>query len=37
LDVEVCAVGDRTEQIQTTVLSLGANLSQLRSEKFIAF
>lgn len=36
-DVEVCAVGDRTEQIQTFALALGAKLDQVRSEKFIAF
>lgn len=36
-DVEICAVGDRSEQIQNSVLALGAKLDQVRSEKFIAF
>jgi hypothetical protein len=36
-DVEVCAVNDRTEQIHTAVLALGADLNQLRSEKFFGF
>lgn len=36
-DVDICAVGDRSDQIQTTVLALGAKCDQLRSEKFIAF
>jgi ferredoxin-NADP reductase len=36
-DIEICAVGDRTDQIQETVLALGAKPDQLRSEKFIAF
>ncbi|HEY9908566.1 MAG TPA: FAD-binding oxidoreductase [Thermosynechococcaceae cyanobacterium] len=37
MNVEICAVGDRTEQIHTAVLALGAELDQVRSEKFIAF
>ncbi len=37
MDVEICAVGDRTDCIQETVLALGARCDQLRSEKFIAF
>ncbi|MGA7932153.1 MAG: FAD-binding oxidoreductase [Kovacikia sp.] len=36
-DIEICAVGDRTEQIQTAVLALGAKPTQLRAEKFFAF
>lgn len=36
-DVEICAVGDRTGQIQEIVLALGAKADQLRSERFIAF
>ncbi|WP_421655372.1 FAD-binding oxidoreductase [Leptothermofonsia sp. ETS-13] len=36
-DVDICAVGDRPDQIQATVLALGARLEQVRSEKFIAF
>jgi ferredoxin-NADP reductase len=36
-DIVICAVGDRSDQLQETVLSLGAKLDQLRSEKFIAF
>ena len=36
-DVEICAIGDRTDQIQEAVLALGAHPSHLRSEKFIAF
>jgi ferredoxin-NADP reductase len=36
-DIEICAVGDRTDQLQTTVLALGAKPDRLRSEKFIAF
>lgn len=36
-DVEVCAVGDRTEQLQIFASALGAQSNQLRSEKFIAF
>lgn len=36
-DVEICAVGDRSAQIQAVVLALGANLQQVRSEKFYAF
>jgi ferredoxin-NADP reductase len=37
LNVDICAVGDRTEQIQTTILALGARPDQVRSEKFFAF
>lgn len=37
MDVEICGVGDRPEQIQSTVLALGAKLDRVRSEKFIAF
>lgn len=36
-DIVICAVGNRSEQLQTFVLTLGARLDQLRSEKFIAF
>jgi len=36
-DVDICAVGDRSAQIQAVVLGLGANLQQVRSEKFYAF
>ena len=36
-DVVICAVGDRSDQLQEIVLSLGARIDQLRSEKFIAF
>ena len=36
-DVVICAIGDRSDQLQETVLSLGARINQLRSEKFIAF
>jgi ferredoxin-NADP reductase len=36
-DVEICAVGDRPEQIQSTLLALGAKPDQLRSEKFYGF
>ncbi|MBC7973184.1 MAG: hypothetical protein H7Z11_24180 [Verrucomicrobia bacterium] len=36
-DVVICAVGDRSDQLQETILALGARLDHLRSEKFIAF
>lgn len=36
-DVEICAVDDRTEQIHTAALALGADLNQVRSEKFFGF
>jgi ferredoxin-NADP reductase len=36
-DVEICAVGDRPEQIQSALLALGAKPDQLRSEKFYGF
>ena len=36
-DIVICAVGDRSDQLQAFVLALGARLAQLRSEKFIAF
>ncbi|PSB32622.1 FAD-binding oxidoreductase [Stenomitos frigidus] len=36
-DIVICAVGERSDQLQETILSLGAKLDQLRSEKFIAF
>ncbi|UBF25442.1 hypothetical protein K9N68_28240 [Kovacikia minuta CCNUW1] len=36
-DIEICAIGDRSDQIQEAVLTLGAKPDQLRSEKFIAF
>ncbi|MBD2020699.1 hypothetical protein H6F43_10955, partial [Leptolyngbya sp. FACHB-36] len=36
-DVVVCAIGDRTEHLQTTALTLGARPDRLRSETFIAF
>ena len=36
-DIVICAVGDRSDQLQENVLALGARLDQLRSEKFIAF
>ncbi|MBW4472012.1 MAG: hypothetical protein KME45_16630 [Stenomitos rutilans HA7619-LM2] len=36
-DVVICAVGDRSDQLQETALALGAKPDQLRSEKFIAF
>jgi len=37
MDVEICAVGDRSDHIQENVLMLGAKCDHLRSEKFIAF
>ncbi|MBD2077759.1 hypothetical protein H6F86_28500 [Phormidium sp. FACHB-592] len=36
-DIVICAVGDRSDQLQAFVLALGARLDQLCSEKFIAF
>jgi ferredoxin-NADP reductase len=36
-DIVICAVGERSDQLQETVLALGARIDQLRSEKFIAF
>jgi ferredoxin-NADP reductase len=36
-DVEICAIGDRSEQLQAFVLATGANPEQVRSEKFVAF
>lgn len=36
-DVVICAVADRSDHLQETVLALGAKPDQLRSEKFIAF
>lgn len=36
-DIVICAVGDRSDQLQETALALGAKSDQLRSEKFIAF
>lgn len=36
-DIVICAVGDRSDQLQEAILSLGARIDQLRSEKFIAF
>lgn len=36
-NVEICAVDDRTEQLQTAVLALGAQPHQLRAEKFYGF
>lgn len=36
-DVVICAVGNRSDQLQEFMLSLGARIDQLRSEKFIAF
>lgn len=37
VDVEICAVGDRTEQIQAAVMSCGARSEQVRSETFHSF
>lgn len=37
MEVEICAVGDRTAQLQAAVLSLGAHPAQVRSERFYAF
>lgn len=36
-DIVICAVGDRSDQLQAFVLALGARLDQLRAEKFMAF
>ncbi|MBW4579827.1 MAG: FAD-dependent oxidoreductase [Tildeniella nuda ZEHNDER 1965/U140] len=36
-EIVICAVGDRSDQLQEFMLSLGARNDQLRSEKFIAF
>ena len=36
-DIVICAVGERSDQLQETMLALGARIDQLRSEKFIAF
>lgn len=36
-DVEVVAVGDRTDQLVTAAICQGAKFDRLRSEKFIAF
>lgn len=36
-DIDICAVGDRVDQLRDTVLVLGANSEQVRSEKFVAF
>ncbi len=36
-DIVICAVGDRTAQLEDAVLALGARAEQLQSEKFIAF
>lgn len=36
-DVEVCAVGDRMEQLVSVALAMGASAERLRSEKFVAF
>ncbi|MBW4693606.1 MAG: FAD-dependent oxidoreductase [Lyngbya sp. HA4199-MV5] len=37
VDVVICAIGDRSDQLQETAYALGAKPEQLRSEKFIAF
>lgn len=37
VDVEICAVGERTEVLQTIALALGAKPNHLRAEKFFAF
>jgi len=37
VDIEICAVGNRTEALQTIALTLGAKPNQLRAEKFFAF
>ena len=37
MNVEICGIGDRPEQIQSTVLALGARCDRVRAEKFIAF
>ena len=36
-EVDICAVGDRSAEIQAVVLGLGAKIQQVRSEKFYAF
>lgn len=37
LDIEICAVGDRTTQIHEAVLALGTKPEHIRAEKFVAF
>ncbi|XGV98318.1 MAG: ferredoxin--NADP reductase [Leptolyngbya sp. BL-A-14] len=37
VDVVICAVGDRSDQLQEIALALGAKPDHVRSEKFIAF
>lgn len=37
VDIEICAVGERTEALQTIALALGAQPNHLRAEKFFAF
>jgi len=36
-EIDICAVDDRTSELQTAVLSQGANSAWLRSERFHAF
>ncbi|HIK55540.1 MAG TPA: hypothetical protein IGS37_10315 [Synechococcales cyanobacterium M55_K2018_004] len=36
-EIDICAVGDRTQQIQDVVLATSARLSQVRTEEFFAF
>lgn len=37
VEVDICAVGDRVDQLLDTVLLLGARSERVRSEKFVAY
>ncbi|NJL41198.1 MAG: FAD-dependent oxidoreductase [Leptolyngbyaceae cyanobacterium SM1_4_3] len=36
-EIDICGVGDRVTQICESILAMGANPGQMRSEKFVAF